>query len=217
MSRSRVNNVRRRRSKARNEKRVTDIVNGGTIFRMIQGKPHSFIRVVNNGEVIIGAGDQGYATVFALSFVPSASDFTNLFDQYQISKVEFIFELDIADGALNSTTKWPRITIAPDFNNQSAPLSETDVLQYEQVRQYQFSTSERRFAVTLNPMIANTIFRTGVTSAYQMVNSGWLDVATPDVPHYGLRYFIANHNATSFGSSRIRTYTRYWMSFRNAS
>jgi hypothetical protein len=190
--------------------------NGETVWQLRQGKPVSFTRYVNNGELSIGAVDQGYSTVFALNFVPGVTDFSALFDQYRIDRVEYVFEMDIADGSLNSTTKWPRIIVAPDFNNQAAPITENDVLVYEQSKQYQFSTSERRFSVVLKPMVAASIYRTGISNGYEMKPSGWLDMATTDVPHYGVRFWVNNHNSTNFGSSRIRTYTRYWMSFRNA-
>lgn len=211
-----VSRQRRRRRNPRGSS-TRDITTQTTNWNLRQGPVHKFVRLFNSGELSIAATDQGYATIFALSFIPNSSDFTNLFDQFRIDKVEFTFEMDIADGVLNSTTKWPRVVVAPDFNNQSAPLSENDILQYEQSKQYQFSTSDRRFSVTLRPMVAATMFRTGVTSAYAMQPSGWLDIATSDVPHYGLRYWVNNHNTTSFGSSRIRTYTRYWLSFKNAS
>jgi len=191
--------------------------NGHTVWTMKQGKVHSFMRLLNAGELPIGGSDGGFSTIFSLSQLPNSSDFTKLFDQYCIDRVEVTFEMDISDGALNSTTRWPRVAIAPDFNNQGAPLSENEVLSYEQSRQYQFSTSERRFTTVLRPMVAATIFRTGVTSAYEMKKAGWLDVATNDVPHYGLRYFITNHNTTSFGSSRICVYQRYHFRCRNAS
>lgn len=208
----------RRRSGRRGSKRGDPArTNGETVWQLKQGKPVSFTRYVNNGELSNGAVDQGYSTVFALSFVPGVTDFSALFDQYRIDKVEFVFEMDIADGALNSTTKWPRVIIAPDFNNQSAPVTENDVLVYEQSKQYQFSTSERRFSVVLKPMVATSIYRTGISNGYEMRPSGWLDMATTDVPHYGVRYWVNNHNTTNFGGNRIRTYTRYWMSFRNAS
>lgn len=207
----------RRTRKRRGTRSSSDVTNGTTIYKMVQGPVHRFVRYLNAGELSKTAADQGFATVFALNFLPNSSDFTSLFDQYRIDKVEQVFEMDIADGTLNSTTRWPRITICPDFNNQAAPLSEDAILSYEQARQYQFSTSERRFSVILRPQIASTVYRTGVTSAYEMKPSGWLDVATNDVPHYGLRYWIANYNTTSFGASNVRVYVRYWLSFRNAS
>jgi len=184
---------------------------------MKQGRSYKIARTFNSGELPTLPSDQGYATVFLLSALPNFAEFTALFDQYRIEKVSMKFVLDIADGALNSTTKYPRIAIAPDFNNQNAPSSEDILLQYPQCQIYQFSATNRELSVDIKPMVAATVFRTGITSAYTMQTPGWLDVATSDVPHYGLRYYISNHNTTAFGSTRIRTYLKYHMAFRNAS
>lgn len=204
----------RRRAKSDND---TQITRSETVLSMRQGKPYKFVRTFNSGELPILPADQGYATVFLLSALPNFAEFTALFDQYRIEKVSMTFVIDIADGSLNSTTKWPRLTIAPDYNNQSAPSSEDTLLQYPQCQVYQFSEFNREVTVHIKPKVAATVFRTGITSAYTMQTPGWLDVATSDVPHYGLRYFISNHNSASFGSSRVRTYLRFHLGMRNAS
>ncbi len=206
---------RRRGRRARRTQRAMDHTNGTTVWQMVQGKPHSFERLVNTGELAKAPGDQGFATVFQLNQLNSFTDFTNLFDQYQISKIEVTFEMDIADGGLNSTTRWPRVIIAPDYNNQGAPLNEQEVANIAQSKQYQFSTSERRFTVVIRPMVASALFRSGISSAYEMKPSGWLDSALTDVPHYGIKYWISNYNTTSFGSSNIRMWHRYYLACRN--
>jgi len=209
--------VKKGRSRARRGKRLGGDANWGeTTWQLKQGKVHTFVRSNNNGELPKTPGDQGYATIFSLNQLPSSSDFTNLFDQYKITRVDMTFEMDIADGSLNSTTRYPRIVVAPDFNNQSAPLTENELLQYEQCKKFQFSAVNRRMTVSLQPKIAATVFRTGVTSAYQMMSSGWMDVAVPDVPHYGVRYFVTNHNTSNFGGNNIRVFVKYYLSFKNA-
>jgi hypothetical protein len=170
---------------------------------------------MNAGELSKAAVDQGYSTVFQLNQLPGFNEFTNLFDQYCIKKLEITFEMDIADGGLNALTRWPRIIIAPDYNNQAAPSFETEVAAIEQSKQYQFSTSERRFTVVIKPMVASTLFRSGVTSAYEMKPSGWLDSAISDVPHYGIRYWVSNYNTASFGGANVRVWHKYYLACRN--
>jgi hypothetical protein len=131
-----------------------------------------------------------------------------MFDQYRLDSVEVTFVLDMADGSLNSTTYYPRIVIAPDWNDSTAPVTEDDVLQYAQAKIVQFSATSREFTYKLVPKVASTIFRTGVTSAYQIIPAGFIDTQFGDVPHYGIKFFISNYNSTSFGSTIIRQYIK---------
>jgi hypothetical protein len=166
-------------------------------------------------DISKGAADQGYNQIYILSSLPGATEFTSLYDHYKIDKVEVTFVLDMADGALNTTTLYPRLIIAPDWNDSSAPIVEDDVLQYQQAAVFQFSGVNREFTFTVKPKVANTVFRTAVTSAYQIAPASWLDTAYSDVPHYGIKFFLANYNTTSFGATVIRQYVRYHLQMAN--
>lgn len=207
----------RKRSSRRRGGRSSSFVNNKNVSRgdATFGPIYRFLRVDRPGDISKGATDQGYQQNFIVSALPGSTDFSNLFDQYRIDKIELSFILDLADGALNTTTLYPRLVIAPDWNDSTAPSTEDDVLQYQQAKVFQFNAVDREFVMVIKPKVASTVFRTAVTSAYQMIPAGFIDTGYLDVPHYGVKFFLNNYNTTSFGATVIRQYVRYHLSLAN--
>lgn len=181
---------------------------------MVPSGVHRFARAARLSDLSQAAADQGYQASFLLNGVPNASEFTALYDCYRIDKVEITFVLDLA--GVSTTVYYPRIVYAPDWNDSTPPTVETDVLQIQQSKSYQFSDVNRELTITMVPRVAKAVYRTAVTSAYGWDNQKlWLDTAYPDIPHFGIKFFVNNYNSTSFGATKIRYYTRYYISCAN--
>lgn len=216
MAKSSANRRRKGKGKGKrvSQNNVFDSSRSSFALSMVPSGSHRFLRATRLADLSQAAADQGFQASYLLSGVPNSSEFTALYDCYRIDKVEITFVFDLGSAA--TTSYYPRIVFAPDFNDSTPPTTETDVLQYSQARSYQFSDANRELTISIVPRVAKTVYRTAVTSAYGWDSTRtWLDTAYPDIPHFGLKFFVNNYNSTSFGGTKLRYYTRYFVTCAN--
>lgn len=171
-------------------------------------RAHSYVRFRDNGGIALIAADNGVGWNFTFNQIADYTDFTSLYDGYTIDKVEMRFVL-----FNNVAEKYPVLLLAPDYDDSAAPVGETDLLAMEGCRVLPFSPDKREHSIVVKPRISQTLFRTGVTSAY-----GWgkerqiIDMANVDTPHYGVRSWIVNYNSTDTPGAVIRVFLKYHFS-----
>lgn len=156
--------------------------------------------------------DTSGALTFFLGGVPSFTEFTALYDQYMIRRVKVKFipknvpaELGQFVGAAPS-----QFWTYPDFDDNTAPPSLAAVLQRQALVRTRNTSHQTR---VLRPRVTKPIYQDGVTFAYGPGTS-WIDCNNPQVPHYGLKYFMEK----AANSSSLTAYDleiTYYLSFRN--
>lgn len=138
--------------------------------------------------------------LFKLSDLPNHTEFTSLFDQYMIAGIKYRFLIRTdpnSTGAAIVTAAnrgvYPVLMWVHDHDDSSAPANKAELQQYSQCREMVFS-GERPHTrwFYLKPAIANEVFGTGITVAYQPKWRQYLDNAYPGIAHYGLRWNIDN-------------------------
>lgn len=117
---------------------------------------------------------------FTLSQCASASQYSGLFDQYRIELVEVWIEC--ASNATGTATTALATAIDLDDANTPASIGE---LEDRQGALYGGDANGRYHA--WRPHIAIAEF-SGTFTSYGNVAAGWIDVASPAVQHYGLKY-----------------------------
>lgn len=157
-----------------------------------------FKRIVNHGTINTSSVS-GAAGAFAykLSDLPGASEFTTLFDQYRIKFVECHFIPDNNVAFLTATgDTMPRALLltVPDYDDDTAPtlssMFEREGTQFVPVRQQHV----RRFV----PRCQTAAWQTGgATGVAVMPRNQWLDVGSPSIPHYGIKYYLEALNAST--------------------
>jgi len=151
---------------------------------------------------------------FRLTDVPSASDFTNLFDQYRITAVEAVYVF--STHILSSAARYPRLTFAVDYSDAGNPTSESDVLQYQNAEAFQFGQVKHTFKRMLKPRAALAAFE-GAFSGYGMASANqWFDTADASIEYYGTKEWVSNYNTTLATGALINVYHRYHFEFKNA-
>jgi hypothetical protein len=120
---------------------------------------------------------------FTLGALPASTDFTSLFDQYRIIQVTVRF-IPLAGAGTGSN---PLVT-AIDYDDSTAPTAVTDLFQYDSVIFSQPGTTVER---TLKPRVATAAYSGAFTSFASADPNLWIDVASPNVQYYGLKYGIA--------------------------
>lgn len=129
------------------------------------------------------SGDLLAALSFTLSSLPNSTEFTSLFDQYRIVQVTCRF-IPLAGAGTGSN---PLIT-AIDYDDSTPPVAVTDLLQYDSYVMTQPGFVLER---TLTPHVAVAAYSGAFTSFANAPNAMWIDVASPNVQYYGLKYAIA--------------------------
>lgn len=126
---------------------------------------------------------EAYTTIF--NDIRGSADFVAMFDMYRINKIVYKFQLytdPSAQTAVNSV--WPTLYWAIDHDSATTPANINELRERGNCKSRQLSP-HRPVKVIFRPACQSLIFR-GVTSAYAPKYKQWLDMASGDVPHYGL-------------------------------
>jgi len=147
------------------------------------------------------------AISFQLAGFPDYVSWTNCFDAYRIihADVEFI---PFGVGVTGTTTTNGTFYTCLDYAD-STLVSFSDILQYDTRQILQSGTYfERR----LTPRAADALY-SGAFTSYGQRTAPWIDTTSPNVQHYGIKYYatIASSAVTIY--SPIVTIT---VSFRNS-
>lgn len=153
----------------------------------------------NSNQVATGSDTipgNGGGFFFKLSDLYNYNEFTALFDQYMIVGIKYRFVMKInPDFNTTSTYKgiYPVLKWVHDHDDSSAPSSANDLVQYPQMREFNFSTDKNCTRwMYLKPAIANEVFGTALATAYQPKWRQWCDNAYPGIQHYGLKWYYDN-------------------------
>jgi hypothetical protein len=138
---------------------------------------------------------------FKLSSLPGYAEFTNMFDQYRITRVDVIYEPASRCGPSAPTTSngAPHMWTQVDYDS-TATVSVAELQQRENAMVHSaYDKWEHSFV----PKIAATVYQSAVASGY-MVPEGnpWISTQTPSVEYYGFKYaFPATASAVQFGGT----------------
>lgn len=127
------------------------------------------------------------------SLTPDYAEFTSLFDQWCIEKVELMLIPTYSNASLNSTatTVLPTIVHATD-DDDSTTATNLQLQQYGNAQYTQLlpnATGQPLPLRVFRPKPAIAAYQTGATFAYGELIKGpkWIDVAYPTVPHYSFK------------------------------
>lgn len=149
--------------------------------------------------------DSNFGKQFVLNDVPNVGEFTSLYDQYRILavKVKLIPRASEADVS----QQLPNIGSVIDYDDQTALTAINDYTQYQNFKMTRGNKIHSRY---IKPRIAAEVFGGGVTTGF-MPTKGWLDVAYPAVPHYGMKIYIQQTAVAQSYDALID----YYLAFKN--
>lgn len=157
------------------------------------GSPSKCVRRCYLTSIVTSTLQSYGALSFKLSDLPATSDFVNLFDEYMITKIKLQFIPTNATAQLPAITTYstPWFMIVVDHDDSTVPTTYDTLLQYPRCK---IVSMTRGFNLTFTPKSAKMIYQSAVATAYG-TNKSYIDMANPDVPHYGIKYALA---ATSY-------------------
>lgn len=135
-----------------------------------------------------GANAASAAAIQAqLNTLTNSSDFTNMFDEYKLSKVVVTIWLSYPPdaGGFTTTAFTPTIYWVRDRNNAATPGSVTEITEFAGFRMRRLS-NEKNLNIVFRPNTLTTTAGTALMPCY----SPWCPTSDATVSHYGVRYII---------------------------
>lgn len=179
--------IRAKKFKRRGYRKTAKTVN-------VKRQVHYFTRRCNLGGIVsVGINTPTLTSfTFKLDNVPNVSDFTALFDQYKMTKIELFFKLMQDPSAQNNAQSWyPTMYYCVDHDDATAPTSINDLLQHGRTQQ-RIMKPNSYIKVVIKPAVLFEVARgTGTTTVSPQWNQ-WIDMAHVDTLHYGLKYAFDN-------------------------
>lgn len=164
--------------------------------------------VAASGGIIPGLYDYPVSCFFSLQDVINSGDFTTLFDQYRIEKVQLIFRISslATTGAPSSTAS--AFNISPLTNptlywfidhDDANSISPSDMRERMGVRSRQLVPGRPVIITLRNPRVDVATFNSGGVAIPNGVGNGraWFDTATSTVPAYGIKFMLQNFDLRS--------------------
>lgn len=163
---------------------------------------------------------RGQGRSFKLNDLPNYTEFTTLFDAYRIKGVKLEFlpiynSHEINEGPASSIDDrlgMPIMNFVFDQDDATSPPNENTLLQYATNKRVNLST--RKTIYISAPRTSSLVHKDGVNPVGYSENKSnqWIDSAYPDVPHYGLKYFIPVENTSKI--LYVRVYATYYLEFK---
>lgn len=186
------------------------------MYKNVQAKPHAFARtqfVPNYLTSITGLSYIADSQNVQLSSLPNVSDFTNLFDQYCIDKVEvtYIPRYDNSDIS-NLSYQLPRIYGVVDHDDAATPTNIDQLMQYANLKSAQFN---KPFKVAYVPSVAVQSYGTVLASGFMPKTHQWVDINNSSVAHYGHKVWIDLHSSIWGTGFKVDLLVKYYFKCKN--
>lgn len=162
-------------------------------------------------------------TVASTFAVPNYTEFTNLFDQYCIKKVEVSVLPSFTNAGPNALLQnmLPWIIHANDYDNVSSTGS-TSLMQYSGAKFTQLTGQmvhvNSKSLRTLKPQAAVSIARVTGSVGQAPMDDVWISTDNPNVQHFGLKMALDdsyNGSSTGITLGLLNFVVKYHLAFRD--
>jgi len=134
-----------------------------------------------------------YGTL-TVSFANNCTDYTSLaavFDQYRIMAVEVVLRAVANQSSVNAQSKGFLHTVI-DYDDSTALTSLAQAQAYENCISTPVYFSQRR---CFKPRVAVATYGSGAFTSFSNMEAPWIDAASSNVTHYGVKYALDIGNA----------------------
>lgn len=123
-----------------------------------------------------------FGSVFTqLDDLPGYTEFTALFDLYRFEKLQVDFI------PTQQTSYSGNLITCIDYNDASVPVSIANLMQYQTAQQNAAGSTVRR---VFTPRIDLAAYSGSAFTSYATAALQWIDTASPDVIHYGIKWGV---------------------------
>jgi len=205
---------RRNRTTRRNMKLKNNVPNNKItpapmkLYKKIRSmdRAHAFVRTAQYDSLLLQEDSAAFGSIgFTFSQIPLSTEFTTLFDQYIIDRVSVKFVPNKSDNQVGSTSDMGIFYLVTDYDDLNSPTSVDQMLQYADCRIIRPLYS---FTKKIVPKVTQALYGGGVFSSYGSSRS-WVDVASNNVQHYGMKYWWESSYGTP-PNTRIDVFVTYY-------
>lgn len=148
------------------------------------------------GNAVYAPYLQGLST--SLNRLPGISDFSNLFDRYMITYIKVYYHLKIDPSAQGgSSATFPKLFYVRDYDDASAPLTLNEMREHSKCT-YRVMNPNKPVVFGFRPSTLTEKYRSAISTTYSPQWNQWIDMAAPDVPHYGWKIGIDDLTNTNY-------------------
>jgi len=166
--------------------RVFDHAGKVPMFTLPDNKNYQFVQTIDSVFVVQQAAitDTTGSYYFSLSQLAQVTTFQALFDQYRIDEVQVVLRPAYLSQPLTSftTVRVPLLYVAIDYDDVNTPTIST-MREYSNCTQTMYET----VVATFQPRIAMAAY-SGSFGSFANQGGQWIDMASPSVQHYGIKY-----------------------------
>jgi len=158
----------------------------------------------------------------AIGNFPNASGFLSVFDQYRITEVtyefipqcttSFITGGTVSTVAPTSIYNTSILATAVDQDDATTPSNENVILAHESAMLH--GPFIRTMSRTYKPMVAASVYQTGGFGGYESRADAWIDSASVNVQHYGLKYSLYHGTTAPVDTVFMTVYCQALVEFR---
>lgn len=148
--------------------------------------------------------------------IPNVSEFTNLFDQYKIARIDYeiYWSQNLSNAGVAAPV--PIVHIVNDYNTVGA-FAKSQIYEEPDMRTYQCDPGTP-IRWSLYPHVRSDVLTNGglISSSAMNIKAPWIDTSSPGVQHLGTLVFIDNLGRTTnadYGTFLFKV--KYVMEFKN--
>nr|WAE43246.1 MAG: capsid protein [Cressdnaviricota sp.] len=187
----------------------------------------SIVRYVMEYKSVMDRGNSAvdqYQPIFSLNTAGTISDFAGLFDAYRIDRVtmEWIYTRPDAIGyaAATANALVPNLAVVADFDDAS-PFTATNVIGLmQQYETFMYKPMTHPISFTVVPHLSPAAYTAnGVYAGNMNVGPQWVDMGSPAVQWYGIKYAFDTTGSGATGAVLLGTCvvrTKYEISLRSS-
>lgn len=152
----------------------------------------------NNSPLNTDQGGVAATYQFGMSIAPQLVDvqdytqFTALFERYELLKCEVRIQTVMGDSYDVVASQLPYIYSAPDYTDATAPVNQQTIQQFQAVEE-QVISADKSFCRSFHPVPSAQMFISAVATGYGTPSAPrWMDCLYPTIPHYGMKFYLRN-------------------------
>lgn len=154
---------------------------------------------------------------FQLDQFEGYADWSAVMDAYRLLKVKVrilprVNVQSLTTQAVAATGGIPFVLLAVDYDDATVPSSLSEVLQYTDVKVCKLFEET---SITFRPKISKAVYQSGGFTGYAQDDANtWIDCASNDVEHYGLKYGVSSTGASQTTFPQYYVFVTGWFEFR---
>lgn len=170
---------------------------------------------------ILNTFDFGVGVKFQLADMLRSSAFTSIYDNYRLKQVHFSLE-DMTGGALEGSYQVnPTVYAFVDQDDSNAPASSSAITGRQGHKVWTMNNKNiAKYSINIRPKPSLALYAStdNGLGAGQASTRGWLDCATPQVNHYGLKLWFTDVylGGTNVNVAAFRVKCNYVFEFKGA-